>query len=257
MSTRGVVTVFLGAAVMFTLVAQGDARTGSTRVSGVRVRAAPLDNPDGMRPGLAPVSSTRDRSAAVRLIGKLRVRGMGPKTGYTRARFGDNWADTATGVPYARNGCRTRDDLLARDGEDVEYRRGSGCVVVSMKLRDPYTGRTIRWHRRRADEIQVDHVVPLSYEWRMGASRWPMAKRMRIANDPLNLMPVYGDANEAKGGSGPASWLPPVRGVRCAYVVRFTQVALKYDLPVTRADKTAMLAQCRQTTPGRRSRGGN
>ncbi|MER5650062.1 HNH endonuclease family protein [Streptosporangium sp. NPDC002524] len=240
MSTRGVVTVMLGAAVLFSLSTHDD-----TRARAAPARVAPLDNPDGVGPGLAPVRSTGDRGTAVRLIGRLKVRPMGSKAGYSRARFGEDWADTARGVPYARNGCRTRDDLLARDGEDVRYRRGSDCVVVSMKLRDPYTGRIVRWTKKRSDEIQVDHVVPLSYEWRMGASRWPLSKRKRIANDPLNLLPVYGDANEAKGGSGPASWLPPVRGVRCAYVVRFAQVALKYNLPVTRADKTVMLAQCR------------
>jgi Protein of unknown function (DUF1524) len=239
-STRGVVTVMLGAAVLFSLSTHGD-----TRARAAPARVAPLDNPDGVGPGLAPVRSAVDRDIAVRLIGRLRVRPMGSKAGYTRARFGENWADTARGVPYARNGCGTRDDLLARDGEDVRYRRGSDCVVVSMKLRDPYTGRIVRWTKKRSDEIQVDHVVPLSYEWRMGASRWPLSKRKRIANDPLNLLPVYGDANEAKGGSGPASWLPPVRRVRCAYVVRFAQVAVKYDLPVTRADKNVMLAQCR------------
>ncbi len=114
-----------------------------------------------------------------------------------------------------------------------------------MNLQDPYTGRMIEWRKQNADEVQVDHVVPMSYEWRMGASRWTAAKRVRIVNDPLNLLPVYGPINEQKGGSGPASWLPPVRKVRCAYVVRFTQVALKYDLPVTKADKAAMLAQCR------------
>ena len=114
-----------------------------------------------------------------------------------------------------------------------------------MTLEDPYTGRTITWRKRDPDRVQVDHVVPLSYEWRMGASRWTRAKRVRIANDPLNLMPVYGPANEAKGGAGPASWLPPVRRVRCAYVARFAQVVVKYHLPVTRADKAAMLAQCR------------
>ncbi|MEU8205352.1 HNH endonuclease family protein [Streptosporangium sp. NPDC049046] len=241
MSTRGVVTVMLGAAVLFSLSTQGE----DTRARAAPARVAPLDNPDGVRPGLAPVRSAGDRGAAVRLIGRLKVRPMGSKAGYSRARFGENWADTAKGVPYARNGCRTRDDLLARDGEDVRYRRGSDCVVVSMKLRDPYTGRIVRWTKKRSDEIQVDHVVPLSYGWRMGASRWPMSKRKRIANDPLNLIPVYGAANEAKGGSGPASWLPPVRGVRCAYVVRFAQVAVKYDLPVTRADKKVMLARCR------------
>ncbi|MER5320772.1 HNH endonuclease family protein [Streptosporangium roseum] len=243
MSTRGVVTVVLGAAVMFSLVSPADSRTRAAPES--RARVAPLDNPHGTRPGLAPVRSARDRIVAIRLIKRLRVRGMGPKTGYTRARFGANWADTARGVPYARNGCGTRNDLLARDGDQVRYRRGSDCVVVAMSLRDPYTGRTIRWRKQRADQVQVDHVIPLSYEWRMGASRWPMAKRMRIANDPLNLIPVYGDANQAKGGSGPASWLPPLRRIRCAYVVRFAQVALKYGLPVTRADKSVMLAQCR------------
>ncbi|MBG0814057.1 HNH endonuclease [Planomonospora sp. ID82291] len=216
----------------------------ATAPSGAVVRAAPLQNPDGVRPGLAPVTGG-DRARAVRLIKRLRTAPMGPKSGYSRARFGENWADTAAGVPYARNGCRTRDDLLARDGENVRYRRGSRCVVVGLDLRDPYTGRTIRWSKRRADEVQVDHVVPLSYEWRMGASRWSRTKRERIANDPLNLMPVYGDANEAKGGSGPAAWLPPRRRVRCAYAVRFAQVALKYGLPVTQADKAAMLAQCR------------
>ncbi|GAA2851186.1 HNH endonuclease family protein [Streptosporangium fragile] len=241
MSARGVVTVVLGAAVLFSLTKHDD--TGAKAAP--PAAAAPLDNPRGTRPGLAPVTSAADRAAAVKMIKKLRVARMGPKTGYRRTRFGENWADTARGVPYARNGCGTRNDLLARDGEDVRYRAGSDCVVVSMKLRDPYTGRVIRWSKRRSDEIQVDHVVPLSYEWRMGASRWPMSERMRIANDPLNLLPVYGDANEAKGGSGPASWLPPVRRVRCAYVVRFAQVALKYDLPVTRADKRVMLAQCR------------
>ncbi|GIH97276.1 HNH endonuclease family protein [Planobispora siamensis] len=234
MSVRGVAFALLGALVMFSLTTRED----------VGARVAPLDNPEGVRPGLAPVTAG-DRSEARRLIGRLRVARMGSKAGYSRARFGKNWADTATGVPYARNGCRTRDDLLARDGENIEYRGGSGCVVVAMDLRDPYTGRTLRWSKRRADEVQVDHVVPLSYEWRMGASRWTPSKRARIANDPLNLMPVEGAVNEDKGGSGPAKWLPPWRKVRCAYVVRFAQVALKYDLPVTRADKAVMLSQCR------------
>ncbi|MET8140204.1 HNH endonuclease family protein [Sphaerisporangium sp. NPDC005288] len=231
-----------GVAIVLVSLAGHAATKDTTRVT---ERAGPLENPDGTRPGLVAITSRMDRAEAVDLIRRVRVGSQGSKRGYTRTRFGENWADTARGVPYARNGCRTRDDLLARDGEEVAYRRGSHCVVVAMKLRDPYTGRTIRWRKHDADRVQVDHVVPLSYEWRMGASRWSMAKRVRIANDPLNLIPVYGPANEDKGGAGPASWLPPVRKVRCAYVTRFAQVAVKYDLPVTRSDKSAMLAQCR------------
>ncbi|MFC4533966.1 HNH endonuclease family protein [Sphaerisporangium dianthi] len=221
------------------------AQTGKHDTARVVQRASPLENPNGTKPGLVAITSRMDRAAALDLVRQVRVGRQGSKRGYTRERFGENWADNARGVPYARNGCRTRDDLLARDGEEVAYRDGSRCVVVAMKLRDPYTGKVIKWRKRDADRVQVDHVVPLSYEWRMGASRWTMAKRVRIANDPLNLIPVYGPANEDKGGAGPASWLPPVRKVRCAYVARFAQVAVKYDLPVTRADKSAMLAQCR------------
>jgi hypothetical protein len=208
-------------------------------------RANPLHNPDGTNPGLAPITSRPDRATAVKLIKKVRVASQGSLHSYTRAWFGLNWADTATGVPYARNGCRTRDDLLARDGEGVQLSPGSHCVVIAMALHDPYTGKTIQWRKQNADRVQVDHIVPLSYEWRMGATKWPKTKRLQIANDPLNLIPVDGPTNQAKGGAGPASWLPPVHKIRCAYVARFAQVASRYDLPVTRADKMVMLAQCR------------
>ncbi|GIH28101.1 lipoprotein [Acrocarpospora phusangensis] len=239
MGTGNAVAVVLAGALVVSLAAQTGSRESAA------LRASPLDNPDGTRPGLMPITSAGDRARAVRLIRGLRVAGMGPKSGYRRERFGENWADVAGAVPYSRNGCDTRNDLLARDGDDVRFREGSSCVVVAMTLEDPYTGRTIRFRKADADRVQVDHVVPLSYEWRMGASRWSRAKRLRIANDPLNLLPVYGPANEDKGGSGPAAWLPPSHRIRCAYVVRFAQVALKYDLPVTRADKSRMLAECR------------
>jgi endonuclease I len=113
-----------------------------------------------------------------------------------------------------------------------------------MKLHDPYTGKDIAWKKTKAAEVQIDHVVPLSYSWQMGSSRWSKGKREQLANDVLNLVPVQGRANSAKGDSGPASWLPPDKRIRCAYAVRFAQVAVKYRMPVTAADKQAMLGQC-------------
>ncbi len=205
----------------------------------------PLDNPDGTKPGLAPITSAKDKEEARALIEKLATRGRGPKTGYSREEYGYAWADTATGVPLARNGCDTRNDVLARDGTNLKYRSGSDCVLESMTIYDPYTGTTIEWRKAEAAKVQIDHVVPLSYSWQMGASRWPKAKRVQIANDPLNLLGVDGSTNSSKGDASPASWLPPNRRIRCAYVTRFAQVALKYDLPVTTADKSAMLEQCR------------
>ncbi|MEV6649347.1 HNH endonuclease family protein [Streptomyces sp. NPDC051219] len=205
---------------------------------------SPLENPDGTKPGLAPLTTQVDRKAALELVAKVRTAGRGPRTGYDRDEFGYAWKDSVDGIPLARNGCDTRNDLLARDGQDIRHRSGSDCVVVSMTLRDPYTGTVIQWRKQQAAEVQIDHVMPLSYDWQMGAARWNEDERERIANDPLNLLPVSGPANSAKRDSGPASWLPPNKLVRCSYAVRFSQVALKYDLPVTTADKRMMLAQC-------------
>lgn len=205
---------------------------------------SPLKNPDGTKPGLAPVTTDADEAAARKLIEELSAKGRGPKTGYDRDKFGYAWMDTADGVPLARNGCDTRNDLLHRDGQNIHFRSGSDCVVISMTLHDPYTGTTIAWRKQQASEVQIDHVVPLSYSWQMGSSRWPLSKRKQLANDVLNLIPVEGRANSAKGDSGPASWLPPNKQIRCAYAVRFAQVAIKYEMPVTAPDKQTMLRQC-------------
>ncbi|MDG9705279.1 HNH endonuclease family protein [Streptomyces sp. DH37] len=222
----------------------GDPPTGPEPAASGGRAVSPLENEEGTGPGLAPVSSGADREKARGIIEEVVTKGRGPRTGYDRDEFGYAWMDTADGVPLARNGCDTRNDLLARDGRRLRFRSGSDCVVVSMTLADPYTGEEIAWKKRDAAEVQIDHVVPLSYAWQMGASRWPEDKRERFANDPLNLLPVDGSANSAKGDSGPAAWLPPSKRIRCAYAVRFAQVALEYGMPVTAADKRVMLRQC-------------
>lgn len=222
-----------------------DAASGSAQGAGPGRAVSPLDNPDGTEPGLAAITSDADRAEAWALIEKVATKGRGPRTGYDRDEFGYAWMDSAPGgIPFARNGCDTRNDLLQRDGEDLRFRSGSDCVVMSMRLNDPYTGRTIDWTKSRATEVQIDHVMPLSYDWQMGAARWTEGKRQDIANDPLNLMPVDGPTNSSKGDSGPAAWLPPNKQIRCSYAVRFAQVSLKYELPVTPPDKQMMLRQC-------------
>ncbi|MFJ3792445.1 HNH endonuclease family protein [Kitasatospora sp. NPDC090091] len=205
---------------------------------------SPLQNPDGTKPGLAPLTSPGDRKAGRDLVAKVATAAAGPKDGYDRNEFGPAWTDNVDGVPGGHNNCDTRNDLLARDGRAVERKDGSACVVTAMTINDPYTGKTVQWTKQQASKIQIDHVMPLSYDWQMGASRWDKAKRVQIANDPLNLIPADGSQNAAKGDSGPAAWLPADPAIRCAYVVRFAQVSLKYQLPVTEADKKAMLQQC-------------
>lgn len=177
-------------------------------------------------------------------LSRLRVAGRGPMTGYSRAKFGPAWQDTD------RNGCDTRNDILRRDLVAVRLRPGShGCVVLGGTLRDPYSGRSILFQRGQgtSELVQIDHVVALGDAWQSGAAQWPSAKRLAFANDPLDLLAVDGALNQQKGDANAASWLPPDKSFRCAYVARQVSVKAAYQLSVTAAEKAAMrrvLAGC-------------
>jgi hypothetical protein len=163
-------------------------------------------------------------------------------TGYTRAQFGPAWADVD------HNGCDTRNDILNRDLVGVTWRAGThDCVVITGTLDDPYTAKTINFVKADAIAVQIDHVVALGDAWQTGAQGWTAATREQFANDPLNLLAVDGPANEQKSDSDAASWLPPNRAFRCAYVARQITVKAIYRLWVTGAEHDAManvLAGC-------------
>jgi hypothetical protein len=162
-------------------------------------------------------------------------------TGYSRTKFGAAWSDVD------HNGCDTRNDVLRRDLTGLVP--ASGCVIRSGALRDPYTGRTIAFVRgvTTSTKVQIDHVVALGDAWQKGAQQLTAAQRLALANDRLNLLAVDGPSNEAKGDGDAATWLPPVKAYRCAYVARQVAVKSKYRLWVTSAEKAAiagLLAGC-------------
>ena len=190
-----------------------------------------------------PTRSTPARQGtALAALAHLVVKGRAPMTGYRRARFGPSWPDVDG------NGCDTRDDVLARDLVEVTYRPG-GCKVATGVLHDPYTGETIRFRRGVTTSVlvQIDHVVALADAWEKGAQSWSPERRTSFANDRLELLAVGAAVNDAKGAGDAATWLPPRRAYRCAYVARQVAVKLKYGLWVTAAEKDAMarvLATC-------------
>jgi hypothetical protein len=152
---------------------------------------------------------------------------------YSRDAFGQAWADVD------RNGCDTRNDILARDLLVPVFRDGSDCVVVAGTLQDPFTGTVIPFTKEQADQVHVDHLVPLSWAWQHGASAWPEGTRVAFANDPENLWAVQGAANMAKGDAGPSAWMP-VEGSRCGYAQAWRTVTAKYGLPLPPADAAAL-----------------
>lgn len=130
---------------------------------------------------------------------------------------------------------------MRRDLASVSFQPGTrDCVVVGGELVDPYTARTIIFTKAGAGAVQVDHVVSLSDAWQKGAQQWSPAKRLAFANDPLNLLAVDGATNVAKGNSDAATWLPPDKAYRCAFVARQTSVKARYGLWMTTAEHEAI-----------------
>jgi len=150
--------------------------------------------------------------------------------GYDRAEFGPGWA-------AGTRGCDTRAAVMAAafDADCAQpWQQWDDPRVV-----DPYTGDFLLPH-----DVEVDHILPVSAAWDLGAHRWDVATRERYYNDPRNLVAVSSKANQAKGDKLPSEWMPTDRRSRCAYGRRMVDVAKHYALPLPRADLRAVRRAC-------------
>ena len=202
---------------------------------------APTPSAEEAEAGAGADSGAAADHTAAEVLATLPVKGRAPKTGYDRDEFGQRWLDVD------RNGCDTRNDILARDLTDIT--RSGPCTVVTGILADPFTGATIPFVRGQDTSalVQIDHVVSLSDAWQKGAQQLTPDQRASFANDPLNLLAVDGSSNAQKGDGDAASWLPKNRDFRCAYVARQVSVKAAYRLWVTQAEHDAIakvLASC-------------
>ncbi len=201
--------------------------------------SSPLDLSGAGKAQAATKSADQKASYAQALdqLDDIQIKGRAPKTGYSREQFSNGWKDTDN------NGCDARNDILARDLEDVKFKPARvECVVISGTFNDPYTGKTIQFQRGQGTStaVQIDHVVPLSDAWQKGAQKWSSQKRLEFANDPLNLLASDGPTNASKSDKDAATWLPPNKDFRCDYVARQTQVKAKYKAWMTQAEHDAI-----------------
>ncbi|MGW7412535.1 HNH endonuclease family protein [Streptomyces sp. NPDC054863] len=188
--------------------------------------------------------------SALAAVGELTVKGRAAKTGYERKAFGRAWADTDA------NGCGTRDDILKRDLKNVKFTDGKCKVASGVLQNDPYTGGRIEY-KRGASKVDIDHLVALSDAWQKGAQQWKPGKRLAFANDPLNLLAAEASANRRKGDGDTATWLPPNKAYRCAYVASQVAVKKKYGVWVTAGERDAMRKELSGCPEQRLPAGGN
>jgi len=151
---------------------------------------------------------------------------------YDRDAFGTPWLDTDG------NGCDTRDDILARDARRSggSVQTSNGCTVIAIDMTEPYAGK----HVVGRGQIDVDHVVPLKVAWVSGAYAWQARPRIRLANDPRNLLAVDDQTNQhVKGDKTPDRWMP-APPARCEYARMYVTILKAYELPALAATRTAL-----------------
>lgn len=156
---------------------------------------------------------------------------------YERSKFGAGWDDSDRDCQNQR-----AEALIKTSSTSVRFADKEKCRVITGRWISPFTGNVIQ----NASNIDIDHVVPLSWAWNHGASNWSQDRREQFANDLVNLWPVEASLNRSKGDSGPDDWLPPEG--KCQYLARFLRITKKYDLRISEAEIQSfkkILGECR------------
>jgi hypothetical protein len=123
----------------------------------------------------------------------------------------------------------TRAEILIRDNTGMlKFKKSKFCLVTAGRWICPYTSNIYT----RASDIDIDHIIPLAYAHRAGASGWSWAKKRQFANDPLNLLAVGDSINRKKGSKGVEKWMPPNKGFHKKYKKLWLLIRQKYKLTI-------------------------
>jgi len=156
---------------------------------------------------------------------------------YERSEFGHGWDDSDGDCQDSR-----AEALIATSTTQVRFAEAKRCRVVTGRWVSPFTGLVIQ----NASDIDIDHVVALSWAWHRGAATWTRGRRIEFANDSVNIVAVEASLNRSKSDQGPDEWLPPAG--QCGYVARFYRIVKIYQLEPRPAEASwirSFLADCR------------
>ncbi len=134
----------------------------------------------------------------------------------------------------------TRAQVLLRDNIGViKYKEQNPCSVIEGQWSDPYAGVTIT----DAQEMQIDHMVPLKEAYRSGAYNWTFKERCLFGNYlgyKHHLLAVYGEENNNKGDQTPEFYLPPRQEYRCEYIKNWLAIKALWGLSLSKSETSVI-----------------
>lgn len=145
------------------------------------------------------------------------------------------WSDSRF-IAYGSKSCwSVRDEVIKRQADPGTLKISSdGCSVEAVSFTDPYSGKKISEDNKKdvAKNIQIDHMVPVSYMNSNGGSSWNSSLKDAYYNDMDmgHLIAVSSEENSIKSDSGPSEYLPPAGSkYSLAYAQDWVSVIKKYE----------------------------
>lgn len=169
---------------------------------------------------------------------------------YSRDEFG-SWSNA--------NGKSTRVDVLINQADDYTLENNK---VVSGTWTIKYTGETVTYDNAKdiSNNLQIDHIVPVSYAFHHGASSWDTDKKEEFYNDDGtsdghsvgdnksddysnvgNLIVSDRHSNISKSDSGPADWMPEDQSYWVNYCESWIKICNNYGVSLSQADYDKIL----------------
>lgn len=131
----------------------------------------------------------------------------------------------------------TRAKVLIRDSlKPVIFKKENPCSVIAGSWVDPYAGAEFT----DAQDIQIDHMVPLKEAYIAGAYKWTFKERCLYGNYlgyKGHLIAVDGEENNQKSDQTPIDYIPPKKDYLCTYAKDWLTIKALWGLTFTKDEK--------------------
>lgn len=154
-----------------------------------------------------------------------------------------------------KSGSNTRAEVLKAQAKTFTEDEGK---ITSGEWYIPYSGETVVCDDKSevSKNLQIDHVIPVSYAHRHGAASWDIDKKQEFYNDygltnsqwsvgknksvdyekVGNLIVSDSHSNISKSDKGPSEWLPSNKSFVVEYCERWVKIATSYGISLSQAD---------------------